>query len=665
MKSDMKNPSNAELSQPAEQVHLPENAGRPLRPGERYEPIMKAGQEYPEVTPYSVSLGVVMAIIFSAAAAYLGLKVGQVFEAAIPIAIIAVGLSGALRRKNALGENVIIQSIGASSGVIVAGAIFTLPALYILQAKYPDITVSFMQVFLSSLLGGCLGILFLIPFRKFFVQEKHGEYPFPEATATTQVLISGEQGGNQAKPLILAAGIGGLYDFIVSTFGLWTDSLSTRMTAWGEAVAMKAKTVFAINTSAAVLGLGYIIGLKYAAIICCGSFFTWWVILPVLGATGMGDMDPQALYAGYGRNIGIGAIAMAGLLGIIKNWGVIAGAFGLVKKEFGGKGKQVAEAALRTERDLSMKFLAIAVIAALVIVLAFFWAGVLHNFVQALVAWVVVTVIAFLFTTVAANAIAIVGSNPVSGMTLMTLIIASVVFVAVGMKGSSGMVAAMVIGGVVCTALSMAGGFITDLKIGYWLGTTPKKQETWKFLGTLVSAATVGGVMIILNKTYGFTGDNALVAPQANAMAAVIEPLMSGQGAPWMLYFAGAVLALILNFTGVPVLPFALGMFIPLHLNTPLLVGGVISYFVSRKNDKDGERAEKLAQKRNEKGTLVASGFIAGGALMGVVSAVIKFCGADWWLNEWAGTTGAQVLGIAMYALLITYFVIASKKVKI
>lgn len=660
----MKQEAKAEVNQKESPVHLPENAGRPLRPGEKYEPIMRANQQYPEVTPYSVSLGVVMAIIFSAAAAYLGLKVGQVFEAAIPIAIIAVGLSGALRRKNALGENVIIQSIGASSGVIVAGAIFTLPALYILQAKYPDITVSFMQVFMSSLLGGCLGILFLIPFRKFFVQEKHGEYPFPEATATTQVLISGEQGGNQAKPLILAAGIGGLYDFIVSTFGLWTDSLSTRMTAWGEAVAMKAKTVFAINTSAAVLGLGYIIGLKYAAIICCGSFFTWWVILPVLGATGMGDLDPQALYAGYGRNIGIGAIAMAGLLGIIKNWGVIAGAFGLVKKEFGGKGKQVAEAALRTERDLSMKFLAIAVIAALVIVLVFFWAGVLHNFVQALVAWVVVTIIAFLFTTVAANAIAIVGSNPVSGMTLMTLIVASVVFVAVGMKGSSGMVAAMVIGGVVCTALSMAGGFITDLKIGYWLGTTPKKQETWKFLGTLVSAATVGGVMIILNKTYGFTGDNALVAPQANAMAAVIEPLMSGQGAPWMLYFAGAVLALILNFTGVPVLPFALGMFIPLHLNTPLLVGGAISYFVSRKNEKDGDKAEELAQKRNEKGTLVASGFIAGGALMGVVSAVIKFCGADWWLNEWAGTTGAQILGIAMYAVLITYFVVAAKKVK-
>ena len=644
-------------------IQLPENASRPLKPGEKYEPILRPEQQFAEVTPYSVSIGVVMAIIFSAAAAYLGLKVGQVFEAAIPIAIIAVGLSSAMNRKNSLGENVIIQSIGASSGVVVAGAIFTLPALYILQAKYPDITVNFMQVFMSSLLGGCLGILFLIPFRKFFVQEKHGEYPFPEATATTQVLVSGEQGGSQAKPLIWAAAVGGLYDFVVSTFGLWTESLSTRMTAWGETIAMKYKTVMAVNTSAAVLGLGYIIGLKYAAIIACGSLFTWWVVLPLLGATGMGELDPQVLYTNYGRNIGIGAIAMAGLLGIIKNWSVIAGAFGLVKKEFGGKGKAVAANVLRTERDISMKLLAISVIAALLIVLVFFWVGVLHNFGQALVAWLVVTVIAFLFTTVAANAIAIVGSNPVSGMTLMTLIIASVVFVAAGMKGTSGMVAAMIIGGVVCTALSMAGGFITDLKIGYWIGTTPAKQETWKFLGTLVSAATVGGVMIILNKTYGFVGEDALVAPQANAMAAVIEPLMSGQGAPWMLYFAGAVLALILNWLNVPVLPFALGMFIPLHLNMPLLIGGIVAHFVGKKQEKDGAQAEELTQKRQEKGTLIASGFIAGGALMGVVSAVIKFCGADWFFTSWAGTSGAQILGIVMYMLLISYFLRASRKI--
>lgn len=640
-----------------EKIQLPENAGRPLKEGEIYEPILDPKKEHKEVTAYSVIIGLVMAVIFSAAAAYLGLKVGQVFEAAIPIAIIAVGLSSATKRKNALGENVIIQSIGACSGVIVAGAIFTLPALYILQAKYPEITVNFMQVFVSSLLGGCLGILFLIPFRKYFVKEKHGEFPFPEATATTQVLVSGEQGGSQAKPLIWAAGIGGLYDFLVSTFGMWTESVSTRMMAWGEALAMKTKLVFSLNTSAAVVGLGYIIGLKYAAVICAGSFFVWWVLLPMLGTIPeFTATDPQLLFVNYGRNIGIGAIAMAGLIGIWKNKSVIASAFGLVKTEFGSK-KAANNNILRTDKDLSMKLLAIAIVAALVITLVFFWIGVLHNFLQAIVAFVVVAVIAFLFTTVAANAIAIVGSNPVSGMTLMTLIIASVVFVAVGMKGASGMVGAMVIGGVVCTALSMAGGFITDLKIGYWIGTTPQKQETWKFLGTLVSAATVGGVMIVMNKTYGFEGD-ALAAPQAHAMAAVIEPLMSGQGAPWMLYFAGAALALILNFMGVPVLAFALGMFIPMHLNVPLLVGGFIAWLVSQGKD------EELAKKRTEKGTLIASGFIAGGALMGVVSAVIKFAGADWYLTGWAESGYAQILSVVMYLALCVYFYMASKKVK-
>lgn len=645
-------------------MNLPENAGRPLKPGEKYQPILRGDKEYPEVTPYSVSVGVLMAVIFSAAAAYLGLKVGQVFEAAIPIAIIAVSLSSILGRKNALGENVMIQSIGASSGVIVAGAIFTLPALYILQAKYPEMTVTFTQIFFSSLLGGCLGILFLIPFRKYFVQEKHGEYPFPEATATTQVLISSEVQSDEAqstkepaassaaKPLIWAAAIGGLYDFVVSTFGLWTEQLSTRMVQWGETIAMKTKLVFSINTSAAVLGLGYIIGLKYAAIICAGSAFVWWVLLPVLGAMpGMEAMDPQVLFTSYGRNIGIGAIAMAGLIGIVRSWGVIKSAVGLAKKELAPKGqsdKAQGTKLLRTERDLSMKLLVIAIAVALVCMLVFFLVGVLHNFWQALVAFLVVTVIAFLFTTVAANAIAIVGSNPVSGMTLMTLIVASVVFVAVGMKGASGMVGAMVIGGVVCTALSMAGGFITDLKIGYWIGSTPRKQETWKFLGTLVSAATVGGVMIILNKTYGFVGENALVAPQANAMAAVIEPLMSGQGAPWMLYLAGAVLALILSQLSVPVLPFALGMFIPLPLNTPLLVGGLISWFVG--------------EKHQQKGTLIASGFIAGGALMGVVSAIVKFCGADCYLTQWAGSGNAALVGITAYVALIAYFIIAAKK---
>lgn len=652
------------MEEKQEQMQLPENAFRELQENEVYEPLMRPDRAYPEVNAWSVAWGIIMAVIFSAAAAYLGLKVGQVFEAAIPIAIIAVGLSTAFRRKNALGENVIIQSIGASSGVIVAGAIFTLPALYILQAKYPDISVSFFQVFLASLLGGCLGILFLIPFRRYFVKDMHGKYPFPEATATTQVLVSGQQGGNQARPLIWAAVIGGLYDFIVSTFGWWHETLSTRMTAWGETVAQKAKLTFSINTGAAVLGLGYIVGLKYAAIICAGSLFVWWFLIPLLGMTTvdsvmLSEMDPQFIFTNYARYIGIGAIAMAGVIGIVKSWGVIRSAVGLAGRELRGKGKAVASATLRTDRDLNMRFLAIAVLAALVIVFVFFYVGVIHNLGQAVVAWLVVAVISFLFTTVAANAIAIVGTNPVSGMTLMTLIIASIVLVAVGLHGTEGIVASMIIGGVVCTALSMAGGFVTDLKIGYWLGTTPAKQETWKFLGTLVSAATVGGVIIVLNKTYGFTCEDALVAPQANAMAAVIEPLMMGQGAPWTLYGVGAVLALLLNVLDVPVLAFALGMFIPLQLNVPLVVGGAVNWFVTHRS-KDAA----LNTARGERGTLLASGFIAGGALMGVVAAILRYFGFNPMNEAWLANPMSEICSIVAYVLLIVYMVRASMKAK-
>lgn len=652
---------------------LPENASRELRPGETYEPLLSPDKNYPEVNFRSVSLGVLMAILFSAAAAYLGLKVGQVFEAAIPIAIIAVGFSSVSKRKNALGENVIIQSIGASSGVIVAGAIFTLPALYILQVKYPEISVSFMQVFLSSLLGGILGILFLIPFRKYFVSDMHGKYPFPEATATTQVLVSGEKGGSQAKPLIMAGVIGGLYDFIIATFGGWAETFTSRVVPFGEMLADKAKLVFKVNVGAAVLGLGYIVGLKYAAIICAGSALVWFVIVPLLQFVGdpmattlnpaftgsIAALAPEGIFSTFARHIGIGGIAMAGIIGIIRSWGIIKGAVSLASKEMTGKGKNIETDVKRTQRDISMKIISIGVIIALVATFIFFYFGVVHNLLHAVVGILIVAVIAFLFTTVAANAIAIVGTNPVSGMTLMTLILASVILVAVGLKGTAGMVASMVIGGVVCTALSMAGGFITDLKIGYWIGTTPKKQETWKFLGTLVSAATVGGVLMILNKTYGFVGENALVAPQANAMAAVIDPLMSGTGAPWILYGIGALLAIVLTFMKVPALAFALGMFIPFELNIPLLIGGAISWYVST-HTKD----QALNRARQEKGTLLASGFIAGGALMGVVSATIKFLGKDLRNDAWAESNGAQWLALGMYVLLCVYLIWDSMKAK-
>lgn len=648
---------------------LPENAQRELKPGEKYEPLLSPNKTYPEVTPYSVCVGLLMVILFSAAAAYLGLKVGQVFEAAIPIAIIAVGLTSALGKEGGLGQNVIIQSIGGCSGAVVAGAIFTLPAIYILGVE-----VNFMQMFLSSLLGGILGILFLIPFRKYFVKEMHGKYPFPEATATTQVLVSGEGGGNNAKTLILSGLVGGLYDFIIATFGAWSETVTTTVVSAGQYIADKAKVVLKLNTGAAVLGLGYIVGLKYAFIICCGSFLVWLVIIPLMnvlwggqvidlmnsGITQtIGDMSADEIFRNYARHIGIGGIATAGIIGIIKSFGVIKSAVSLAAGEFSKKPGKEEVNADRTDEDMSMKIIVFGIVITLLAVFAFFaFGGVVENIWQALIGVLIVGIISFLFTTVAANAIAIVGSNPVSGMTLMTLIIASLILVAVGLKGNVGMAAALVIGGVVCTALSVAGSFVTDLKIGYWIGSSPKKQEIWKFAGVAVAAATVCGVMLVLNKTFGFTGDNSLVAPQANAMAAVIQPLMNGGGAPWILYGIGALIAIALTMCKIPALAFALGMFIPIDLNLPLLVGGAISWFVStRSND------EKVNAARQEKGTLIASGFIAGGALMGVVSAILKFANVDMYMTGWHAAYG-EAIAILPYIAIIAFITGTAMKVK-
>ena len=646
---------------------LPENAQRELKPGEKYEPLLSPKKTYPEVTFYSVSVGIVMVIIFSAAAAYLGLKVGQVFEAAIPIAIIAAGLTGALGKKGGLGQNVIIQSIGGCSGAVVAGAIFTLPAIYILGVE-----VSFMQMFLSSLLGGVLGILFLIPFRKYFVKEMHGKYPFPEATATTQVLVSGEGGGKSAKTLVLSGLVGGLYDFIIATFGAWGETLTTTVVSVGQTIADKAKLMLKLNTGAAVLGLGYIVGLKYAFIICCGSLLVWLVIIPLMNViwggqvidlmgTGIsqtiGEMSADQIFKEYARHIGIGGIATAGIIGIIKSFGVIKSAVRLAANEFTKKPGAEKTASERTDEDIPMKTVVFGVVIALLVVFAFFaFGGVVSNIWQAIIGLLIVGIIAFLFTTVAANATAVVGTNPVSGMTLMTLIIAALILVAVGLKGNAGMAAALIIGGVVCTALSMAGSFVTDLKIGYWIGTTPKKQEAWKFVGTIVAAATVCGVMLVLNKTFGFTGDNALVAPQANAMAAVIQPMMNGGGAPWLLYGIGAVIAIVLTALKIPALAFALGMFIPIDLNLPLLVGGAISWYVSTRS-KDA----KVNAARQDKGTLVASGFIAGGALMGVVSAILKFANVDLYLSSWNAQYG-EAVAIVPYLALIGFLIWISMK---
>ncbi len=639
---------------------LPKNAYSELKPGEKFEPIMSPLAIVPEVNVYTITLGLIMAVLFSAAAAYLGLKIGQVFEAAIPIAIIAVGLSTLLKRKNALGENVIIQSVGATSGAVVAGAIFTIPALYIL-----DLEATFLQVFLSSLLGGFLGILFLIPFRKYFVADMHGKFPFPEATATTEVLVAGEKGGSQALVLVSSGLVGGIYDFIIATFGWWSETFSTKVLPIGDMLYDKYKLVFNINIGAAVTGLGFIVGLKYAAIIAAGSFVSWYLLIPVVYYIGQGlaapfganvtvlikDMSAEQIFRNYVRHIGIGGIAMAGIIGIVRSSGIIAGAFKLAAKEIGG-GRAAASGALRTEKDLPMFVIVSGILAVGLALLLFFNFGVTGSWGDALIGLLIVMIISFLFTTVAANAIAIVGTNPVSGMTLMTLILSSIILISFGIKGKEGMVTALLIGGAVCTALSCAGAFITDLKIGYWLGSSPYKQQTWKFVGTAASAAVVGLIIMVLNEAYGFKGENALQAPQANAMAAVIEPLMSGKDAPWMLYIAGAAMALILTMIKVPALAFALGMYIPLELNTPILIGGILAHIVSTRS-----KDEELNNARRERGTLIASGFIAGGALMGVISAVMKYFNIDFMATHWVESNGAMFVGIFMFVLLCGYVI--------
>ncbi|MDR0927658.1 MAG: oligopeptide transporter, OPT family [Ignavibacteria bacterium] len=664
------------------EAKLPENAHRELKPGEEYVPVMPVNATFPEVTLWSVGMGLLMAIIFSAAAAYSGLKIGQVFEAAIPISIIAVGASTALKKKFALSQNIIIQSIGASSGVIVAGAIFTIPALYILQAKYPEIQANFVQIFFSSLFGGFLGILFLIPFRKYFVKDMHGKFPFPEATAGAEILIAGEKGGSQAKTLIISGLVGGLFEFVISSFHLFADEVTSRVLSIGTTLADKSKLVFHMSVSPLVFSFGYLVGLKYALIITVGSFLSWWIFVPLINEIGdivvtmMGSgvnpiqaMSPEDIFRAYVRPIGIGAIAMAGIIGIVKSSSVIGSAFKLAVAGITGgkKDATVADATPRTEKDLKMStifLLAILVIGAIFVFLLF---GVDITPFQAVVALITLVVISFLFTTVAANAIAIVGSNPVSGMTLMTLILSSFVLVGAGLSGPLGMMSALVIGGIVCTALSMAGGFVTDLKIGYWMGTTPVKQEKWKFLGTLVSAATVGVVIYILGQAYGYVltpeTPNPLIAPQANAMAAVIEPLMlPGAKVYWILYVVGALLSLMLNFIGIPPLAFALGMFIPLGLNTPLVVGGLLNHFLGKPSAK---KPEKVAEARIARGTLISSGMIAGAAIFGVIGALLLFFGFDLNLHIFDGNeVGAETLALVAFILLLIYFVWETKKAK-
>jgi putative OPT family oligopeptide transporter len=656
---------------------LPENAYRKLNPGETYQPIIKHDQSVPEMTFRSIFWGIIMAGVFSAAAAFFGLKVATVFEAAIPIAILAVGISsiaGAMgMRKSSILENVIIQSIGAASGLIVAGAIFTIPGLFIL-----GLDVSLVKMALVSFFGGVLGILFMILFRKYFVAEMHGEFPFPEATATTEILVAGETGGKQAGILGISMLVAATYDFLILSVAAWSEVFTTRFLSFGAKIADKAKLVFKIDTLASVTGLGYIIGLKYASIICAGSFLSWFVIIPLANFFGVSmpwlfppqssgtpidAMTSEQIFRSYARLVGIGGIACAGIIGIWKSRKIIIQAFVMGYKQLaGGKSSEAKEATIRTDLDIKFSTIFMILIALAIVVFFFFRYGVVADMSNpitlSLIALLVVFIIAFLFTTVAARAIAIVGTNPVSGMTLMTLIISSLILVQAGLSGNTGMLAALLIGGVVCTALSAAGGFITDLKLGYWIGATPRNQQISKFLGTIVAAICVGSVILLLNKTYGFVATpehaNPLPAPQANAMAAVLKTFMSNEPVPWALYGLGIVIALVANFFKIAPLAFALGMYIPQELNTPLLLGGFLAYLVAKSS-----KNQEVSKARSDRGILITSGFIAGGAIIGVVDAIIKYLGGDFerfaFLKNLTSTWGERLRGqyIAIIALVL------------
>jgi putative OPT family oligopeptide transporter len=661
---------------------LPPEAYRQLAPGEKYRPLVPPEKIIPEVTTRSVLWGLVMALFFTFSMAYLGLKVGTVPEAAIPIAILAVGLGYTYSRKNTILENVIIQSIGAASGALVAGAIFTIPALFII-----GLPINIFKIFLSTFLGGCLGILFLIPLRRYFCVEQHGKLPFPEATATTEILVSSEGGKDQAKPLILGVVVASLYEFLAIGVRLWNEVITFRFIPFMDRLADKTRMVLKVDALSAFLGLGYVIGFRYNAIIVAGGLLSHFAFIPVIWF--LGQHFPQAIYPGtlpigqmsevqifntYVRNIGIGAIFMAGVISIIKSMPIMVKSFSLGFKEI-LKGRKSGEASERPRTDRDLKMSTIIIGLGLTAVALFFYFLWISNLKFALIGVVICFLLSFLFTTVAANAIAIVGTNPVSGMTLITIILSSVLLIGAGLSGPEGMAVALLIGAVVCTALSVSGSFITDLKIGYWIGSTPRNQERFKFAGILVSALTVGIAIFILDQAFSFQS-GTLAAPQANLMAAVIKSMMSREPVTWLLYGVGVAVALVAELSAIPPLPLALGMYLPLHLTTPLLVGGFLSHLV-----KHSTRDKELAERRHNRGTLISSGFIAGGALMGIVLAVLKLTKLDHYISlgipmvlengKWVDGQPAgwfaqygELISLVVFILLIAFVYREAKKEK-
>jgi putative OPT family oligopeptide transporter len=618
---------------------LPENAYRPLEPGESYAPVVSAREALPEATARSVGWGLFLCAIFTAASAYSGLKVGQVMEAAIPISILAIGLARVYRRKSTLLENVIIACIGGVSGAVVAGAIFTLPALYILKLDpHP------WQTIFICLSGGCLGVLFLIPLRRYFVRDMHGQFPYPEATAITEVLVTGEKGGSQAKLLLEATGVAAVYDFFVTTFQVWKETLDFRFVPAVDSLVEKTRMVLRFDAIGFILGLGYVMGLRSSMLLCAGGALSNLVLVPLIwflgknfpdvaiypAAVPIAKMTGAEIFRGYVRFMGVGAIATAGIFGIVKSLKIVAGSFSIAAKAFRhgeGEGQE------RTDRDLAVVRILVGVVVSTVAI-AVFLGNLDGRAVVLLVGLVLVLLFSFFFTSVAANAIATTARNPVSGMTMLTIIISSVVLLEFGVSGKTGMFFVMAIAGMVCTALSVSGQLVTDFKTGYWLGSTPAAQERVKFYGVLVSSVVVGLVIVALAQTFQFgeaaPGDNRVVlaSPQASIMKALVEGFMSRQPVAYVLFGTGAMIAVIMEMLRVPPLIFALGMYLPLELNTPALVGGTIAHFVGKRSERAGGAPGRAMR---ERAVIIASGLMAGGALGGVFGAALRLFG---WYRE-------------------------------
>ncbi len=618
-------------TEPVSTQSLPANAYEPLGEHETYQPVVPASARMPELTLRSITWGILFCVVFSVASAYSGLKVGQVMEAAIPISILTIGLARMFRRRSTLLENVIITGIGGVAGSVVAGAIFTLPALYILKLDPHPVQTIFI-----CLAGGCLGVLFLIPLRRYFVREKHGMLPYPEATAITEVLITGEKGGSQARLLLQATAIAGVYDFFVTTFQVWKEYLDFQFIPVVRNIAERARMVYGFDAIGFTLGLGYVMGLRASTILVAGSILSNFVLVPLIWFIGshfdsavypatlpIAKMTALQIYRSYVRFVGVGAIATAGIFGIVKSLRIVANSFGIAFRVF-----RHGEVALpeRTDRDMSMITIFVGIVIGAIGV-AVFLGHLPVSWTVVAIGLVITLVFSFFFTSVAANAIATVARNPVSGMTMLTIIISAVILLQFGLSGTTGMFFVMAIAGMVCTALAVSGQAITDLKTGYWLGSTPAAQEKIKFAGVIAAAIASGLTIVMLARAFQFgealPGDlrPVLASPQAAIMKALVEGFMSRQPVAYLLFGTGAMVAVMLEMLGQPSLIFALGMYLPLELNTPALVGGFISHLLNRRAEQaGGERGKSI----KERGVIIASGLMAGGALGGVFGAGLR-----------------------------------------